>query len=205
MARRTLNKGNWTEKEKIELFLERVDELRGTKLIANGFRISSKISWDEEEGVKVELPEISDDSLRSLLTIFRHFISDNEPTYMYSIFNLCHRLLSNDSLKSELIEIRKYWKTSLERNGIQLKFNDKELQPEELMSIWVNGWSHHNDLNYRRLLKSLIPYEGAILKAFFLDALVESTKVVLCAGDAIRFAYNRGWLVFENIDRSCSS
>lgn len=188
MTKRRKTRQVWTPLEQLELFKERVDELNSTRLVASGFYLTSRIGWREDEGLKIEQPEVDKDDLRSFLTVFRHFISNDEPTYLFSIFSICHQYLNNENVKNKLIELRKAWKTALENNGIRFTLNKKEIKPEELMDIWINGWSHHNDQEYRKFLKTLIPYEENFIQIFFLDALVESTKVILYVGNVVTIA-----------------
>jgi len=125
MARRIKTKHNWTPQEKIALFKERVDGLKSTKLVASGFDTTSTIIWDEDKEPSVKLPNIDNDELRSFLAVFRHFISNSEPIYLYNIFQICLQYLTNYTLKNHLIDARKKWKLSLEHNGIQFNLNNK--------------------------------------------------------------------------------
>lgn len=197
MTKRSSSKHVWTPREKIEKFLEKVEEFQGTRLISSGFNISLKIGWDYQRGPSTQLTQIHDDDLRSYLTVFRHFISPNEPMCLYAVFDVCRHYLNNDSLKTEFVEIRKYWKASLEKNGMRLELDGSELKPEEIINLWINGWSHHNEPRYQELVKCAPADIRQIQKGFLLDALVESGKVILVAGEAVSCAYNNACFTFD--------
>jgi len=156
-----------------------------------------KINWDDEKGLSAEVTPVDDDDLRSFLTVFRHFVSNNEPTFLNKVFNTCHQHLKNDSLKAELVEIRKFWKIALEKNGLELAIDGTELTPEDLIQTWMNGWSHHNDDQYRDLVKNApSKIQATIVKGYLLDALIEASRVVTVTGEAVLAARKNGWFTF---------
>jgi hypothetical protein len=197
MSKQSASARNWTPKEIIDRFLERVEELESTRLLRNGLNVSLKMGWDADQGASVEVNPVDDDDLRSFLTVFRHFVSNDEPMFLNKVFNICHQYLNKDSLKAELIEIRKFWKRALENNGMRLEIDGSEHTPEDLRRAWINGWSHHNDDEYRRLVKEAPSEAQAIIvKGYFLDALIEASKVITVTGEAVSDARKNGWFTF---------
>ena len=196
MAKRGKAKDDWTPQEKINIFIERIDELESTKLVASVLNISSTISLDREKGLNTQLPNIDKDELRSFLTVFRHFISNDEPVYLYGIFNICHQFLTNESLKNDTAELRNYWKKALGMNGFKFHLNNNEVKPEETIDIWINSWSHHSDREYRKLLESFAPWQRDIMQMVFLDALVEATNVICYAGSYVKEGLEQGYFSF---------
>ena len=117
--------------------------------------------------------------------------------FLNKVFNTCQQYLNNDSLKAELIEIRKFWKNALKKNGIELEIDGTEYTPEDLMRTWINGWSHHNDDEYRKLVKNApSEIQATIVKGYMLDALVEASKVITVTGEAVSDARKNGWFTF---------
>jgi hypothetical protein len=197
MPRQSASVRNWTPEEIIDRFLERVEEFEGTRLLRNGFSVSWKINWDETKGLSAEVTPVDDDDLRSFLAVFRHFVSDNEPMFLYKVFKTCLQYLNNDSLKAEFFEMRKLWGNALKKNGIQLEIDGSEYAPEDLMRTWLNGWSHHNDDEYRTLMKEATSeVQATIVKAYMLDALIEASKVITVTGEAVSDARKNGWFTF---------
>jgi hypothetical protein len=197
MSKQSASSRNWTPEEIIDRFLERVEEFESTRLLRNGFSVSFKISWDEDKGLSAEVTPVDDDDLRSFLAVFRHFVSDNEPMFLYKVFNTCQQYLNNDALKTELIEIRKLWGNALKKNGIELAIDGSEYTPEDLMRTWLNGWSHHNDDEFRNLVKEApSKIQATIVKGYMLDALVEASKVITVTGEAVSAARKNGWFTF---------
>jgi len=64
------------------------------------------------------------------------------------------------------------------------------------VDIWINSWSHHNDLEYRQLFQSLPPYQGDVMKMLFLDALFEQTRIILYVGSGVKESLKQGWFSF---------
>jgi hypothetical protein len=195
MSRHSAPVHNWTPEKIINGFLERVEELESTRLLRNGFSVSLNISCDDTRGLSAEVTPVDIDDLRSFLTVFRHFVSNNEPMFLYTVFNTCQQYLNNDALKAELVEIRKFWGNALKKNGIELEIDGTEYTPEDLMRTWLNGWSHHNEDEYRKLVKNApSEVQATIVKGYLLDALIEASRVITVTGEAVSDARKNGWL-----------
>ncbi|OQX27554.1 MAG: hypothetical protein BWK80_04775, partial [Desulfobacteraceae bacterium IS3] len=93
-------------------------------------------------------------------------------------------------IKNELIEIRKLWLNEKKVGGIKLIYNDKKLSPEETTNYWINGFYFHNDMNKMSLLNNLLCHEKIILRAIFLDHLIQATKYVFAVGDILKKVLN---------------
>ena len=87
---------------------------------------------------------------------FGQFISNNEPVFLYKIYNLCQKHLINDKLKEYLIKSREAWKQAQKSTGIILKYNERELTPEYITDLWINGYYFHSDINKLHILNHLL-------------------------------------------------
>lgn len=194
MSRKKIGISSPSVQEQLELFVYRVDELRNTRLLKNGFNPSFSMNWHHLNGMRFQTRVPDDEDLRSYLLTFRQFISNDEPVYLFKIYNLCHQHITSDRLKTDLIESRKSWVKELQQGGIHLNYNGRQFTPEELTRLWINGFYFHSDYEMLRLLKGLLPHEHMLVKHIFLNHLIEATKRVLFVGNLIRFALKEGFV-----------
>jgi hypothetical protein len=97
---------------RLELFRDRAEELRHTRLLQSGFTPGVTIHGrrlEEGEGpweLSFVPREPDADDLCSCVTIFRPFILQDEPVYLFSIYNLCHQHLTHKQFKTYLAKSR---------------------------------------------------------------------------------------------------
>jgi len=179
-------------REQLELFVTRAEEMQASRLLVNGFNPSFSMKWDRMSGTRFESEEPDADDLRSFLMIFRRFISDREQLHLFKIYNICLKHLMSGTLKDNLFEAREAWKNELKRGGIHLTFNDRDIRPEYLTDLWINGYYFHDDAEKLRKLMSLLPHENMLVKHIFLDHVIGATRQVLYVAFIIRAAFREG-------------
>jgi hypothetical protein len=79
-----------TDREKLELFVSKVNELRQTRLAKQGFRISHNLHYQRGQALQSNLEQPEEAELKEYLLTFRHFISEDEDTYLRRILNVFH-------------------------------------------------------------------------------------------------------------------
>jgi hypothetical protein len=153
-------KYDMTPKERLELFHARVEELQRFRLLQKEFDISFKMEFSNLKGrgyMAAESSEPDDEELRSFLTLFRQFMSDNEPIHLEGIYNILFQYITNDELKERLKEARQAWKESLRGYGTLIfedgSGNRREMTPELATDIWINGFYFHSDIKKYNFLK----------------------------------------------------
>src|ERR1051326_6379380 len=169
----------FTPRELLELFVARAEELERSRLLVNGFSPSFSMNWDRMSGVRFESSQPDEEDLRSYLVTFRKFISDREPLYLFKIHNICFQHLVSDKLRNNLIEARQAWQKELKQGGIHLNFNERDIRPEYITNLWINGYYFHDEPEKYRKLKSLLPHENMLVKHIFLDHVIEATRQIL--------------------------
>src|SRR3954467_5707674 len=87
------------DQEKLHLFVRKAQELSETNLAQKGINAGLSYYGDPVSGLSMELDEPDEDEFRSFLVTFRHFISEKEPVFLNSVFNICSRRLVNEDLK----------------------------------------------------------------------------------------------------------
>jgi hypothetical protein len=178
----------FSECEQLELFVARASDLENSRLLRNDFNPSFSIRWDRVQGLRFESTEPDEEDLRSFLLTLRQFISNDEPIYLFKVYNLCHQHITSDELKGYLIEARQAWSQQLKQGGIRLIVNGQEISPEYITNLWINGYYFHNDPVKMRTLRSLLPHERTLIRQVFLDHMAEATRQVLYVAFIIRVA-----------------
>jgi len=181
--------------EQFLLFRARAEELRNTHLIRESFNPGITIKWDRMRGLRFKSREPNEDSLRSFLLTFRQFILNDEPVFLYRIYNLCQKHLTSDKLKNYLSESREIWKKAHKSADITLIYNNQELTPEDVTDLWINGYYFHSDMDKLRILKQLLPHERMLIKNQFLNFLLDATRQVLYVDNIIRVALKDGYFI----------
>ena len=96
----------------LELYKARVEELRRTRLIRQGFNPGITLRWERMKGLQFESREPDEEDLRSFLLTFRQFVSEQEPVFLNRIYNLCHKHITSDELRNYLVKSREIWKNA---------------------------------------------------------------------------------------------
>ena len=158
-----------TDREKLELFLRKVEELAETNLAKKGFRPILGYTANQTSGLSMELIQPEEDDLRSFLLAFRQFISKEEPVFLDHIYNICSKRLVEDRLKDLVAGSREIWKKTQVVSGTKLTIHGEEISAIEGWRIWINGKYFHNDLEYQQMLTQSTPEALAFLRFNFLS------------------------------------
>jgi hypothetical protein len=143
------------EKYNLDLYRDRVQEL-----------ISSRFLKDENfiKFLNGEKPD--EEQIISLLSKYRFFYLQNEPTNFYKICNILFKNAKNEKKKESIRNIRETYKKILE-GGIGFVFSDKlkaEQPPKDNIDLWFNSFYFHSDKDKREQLEKLQKGYGYIQK-----------------------------------------
>lgn len=161
-----------------------------------GLKVSFNVKWAISEAILHNIEEPDSEDLRSYLTIFRKFISPDSPIFLPKIYNLCHQHITNNQCKEVLAEARGIWLEIQQQpdSGITVTVNGRELSPQDVVGIWINGHYFHDDVEGMRLLKCMSPLQLTATRAIFIDYVIETTKIIRHLAQTIRTATERGWM-----------
>jgi hypothetical protein len=149
----------------LELFLRKVDELNNTRLVREGFDSGVTMKWSAEtKALDFQFQQPDEELFRSLLLSLRHFLLKKEPTYIYKIYNICHRRLRNETYKSNLSKSRGFLDESLRSSGITLNLNNKHFSPDYVWGVFINGLYFHNDEQMIAVFAALSAHEINLAK-----------------------------------------
>jgi hypothetical protein len=178
----------------MNLFLTRARELERTRLIQSGYSPSWSFNFDRMQGLRFSSTEPDEEDLRSFLITFRQFVSERDPIFLNRVYNLCQQHLRSDELKRLLVTSRRALRTSQQHGGIQFVFNDKNITPEYVADLWINGWYFHNDYEKRRKLERLMPHEFIMVRQRFLAFIAGVTVQIFYVANIINAALKEGLL-----------
>jgi hypothetical protein len=183
--------------DQLYLYRARAEELINSRLLREGFNPGFTISWNRIQGLRFSSKEPDETCLRSFLITFRQFVTEREPVFIFKIYNICQKHLTGDKLKEYLFKSRKAWINSLKTTGIMLVYNNREMSPESINDLWINGYYFHSDERKYLFLRSLLPYERMLIRSIFLNFLLDATKQVLYINNIIKAGLNEGLFRLE--------
>lgn len=178
-----------TDKEKLELFFSKVNELRETRLAVSGFSIHHNIHYERGQPIQSMLDQPEETYLKEYLMTFRHFISESEDTFLGSIFNICYKRSIDEETKGNIIQLRKIYENIKIDNSMRLYINEVRYTPLQITDIYLNGKYFHNDLEYQQLIDNLDPFIVANLRKYFLNFLIDTSKIIIITSNNIELAF----------------
>lgn len=185
------------ELDRLGFFTQRARELGETRLLRNGYASTFSINWRTGAGTTFSLSEVDEDDLRSCLLALRQFISEGEPIFLFSIYNICHRRLRSDYLNRQLVLARDAWKACQRNIGMKVVFDDGEWTPEHVADLCINGHYFHSDDAKRSRLLSLIPVQTMLARQVFLSYVSDAIRTTMFTANVVT-AGLRDHLFVEN-------
>jgi len=184
--------------EVFRLFIERSDELDRTRLCQSGSELG--VTFKVVEGRTEIVPRFPDEEdLRSYLVVFRHFLLDREPVFLYRVFTLCEMDLTSDPHKVKARSARAGLKTATAGSGFALIYQEKDLTPEDSLGLLLNGVYFHSDPKHREYLASVPSFLWPMVKFSFLTAVVGVAEVIRYTARVLRDALAKD-LVNDTLD-----
>ncbi len=167
-----------TDREKLELFLRRAEDLSQKRLVQNGMPTGLGYTANTTSGFNMKLTQPEEEEFSSFLQSFRQFISEKEPVFLSRIYKICLRRVIDDELKELVRGSQEIWKKIQVVSGIELVINGKKISGIEVWKIWTNGWYFHNDLEYQQMLDQASPEALAFLRFNFLSFVRRTTTCI---------------------------
>ncbi len=140
-------------------------------------------------GFKIQSHQPAEEDLRSCLVTLRQFLMDKEPVFILRIYNIAQLHLASDELRKHLQDSRRLLSKFQKQGPLRVEINGKELTPERITDLWINGYYFHNDADFRTIenLASSGP-GGALARHLFLDYITEAAKQIFYVGNVLRCA-----------------
>lgn len=173
-----------TDREKLDLFLERVGELSRIEAIKTGisYNATVNISWiGAMSSVQHKLEETPDKDLRSILGELRKFVAETSDIYLNRVNNIVYQHVQPADpraaeYKAALVQMNRHWKDCLANGITALTINGIRVSPAHAWDAWINGHYLHDDMDYRAELKNLGGLSKEMHRAQFLEGVIVTLK-----------------------------
>src|SRR6266700_5632182 len=188
-----------SDRERLELFIRKFEELRSTQLAKKGFRVQHRVRYSPGS-IESNLTQPDESDVREYLLTFRSFVSENEDVFLNRIFNICLRRLTSDEMKQSLTQARQSFEQAKQNNGIIFQLNGKHLTPLQITNMYLDGKYFHNDLEYQRQLDSMSPPVADFPRTYFLHFIIHTTDIIIHVYNIVGNALEAGLFQFEYVD-----
>lgn len=186
-------------RKKLELFREQVDVLTETNLMQKGHKSSITLTPHSEKVWNIEVSWPDEDDLRSFLTVFRLFISDNEPVFLSRIYNICIEHVKDSEVRQILEENRKYWHHMHRQGAMGLTYQGNKVTPKDAVDLFINGKYLHIDKEKRKMLKDLPDLYEGLYKHQFNDFLLQAIKHIFYMDSVIKKVLDENLLIDDSV------
>jgi hypothetical protein len=190
------------DREKLELFLKLMKEMRDTSLAKKGFSVKHSYRWNKSDGIlHVDLEQPDEDDLRSFLLTLRKILSKNEDAYIQTIHRIFYKRVKRDDMRQDLGAMNSEWRTQLANGGMNINLNGRKLPPEYVVEVWLNGKYFHDDIDYAQELNQLetVGLVGSTLhRVQFLNAILSTANYALWLASNLDYCLNQDLLDFDN-------
>jgi hypothetical protein len=175
----------------IRMFLDRVHRVEANTIVRQKVGSKLEISWRQGEPWRFESTEPNDEPLKALLMDLRPLVVLGESVNLRAICDIGERRVRTDDHRRALREGREAWRTAQRKGMLALRINERDLSPEYVMRLWINGWYFHSEPALEAELRGLAP-EGQILsKHVFLDHVYRAVECVIWTASVLQDAIDR--------------
>ena len=180
--------------EAIRMFLERVHRVEATSIVRQQVGSELQISWQQGEPMRFQSTEPNEESLGALLLVLRPLVVLGESINLRAIFDIGERRLQSDNHRRALREAREAWRTAQRRGIFALRINERDLSPEYVMRLWINGYYFHAEPTLEAELRGLAGPGQVLSRHVFLDYVYRALDCVIWTASVLEDAINRGVL-----------
>lgn len=165
-----------TEREKLELFLDRCEELAQLEALRQPFGYNFSYSFNRAEGVQHKLEEPSDRDIRSVIGELRKFIADDSDIWLNRVHGIVYKRVRPgeraDEYKAALATMHQKWNNGFTKGIGRITINGVIVSPEHAWDAWINGKYLHDDMDHKEELDRLVGLFRDTHRAQFLEAAV---------------------------------
>lgn len=168
-------------KRTLELFVTKVNELFGCKLLQSKHQISFSFNVVGKQGKAITtLPD--EESLRSFLLVFRNFYSPRERIYFFKVCDILIASIQEVSMKDKVEDVHELYKQILDRSPLGFVENGRSVSPNEIVKRWLYGYYHHTDDTKRGKIEAW-GFVAGLTKTQFVTTVFDLTKCVVWLGN----------------------
>lgn len=150
----------YSDRERVELFLERAEKLRSNSLFRLGKMETVRFmsNYEEHKGSWYELLDAHNEPLdmedfEAFATTFRLFYMTREPTYIEKICDAVVRSLPATH-HHKIKYFKENWRRALQEQSHIAADNGASMPLHEVLDKWLYGEVFHSDRDKRKFVKS---------------------------------------------------
>lgn len=154
-----MGKDGYSNFERVELFLERVEKLKNNSLIRDEKlkRVSFWSKYDEEKGHWFELlgtnnEPINMESFEALIATFRLIYMQKEPTHIEKVYTVVYDSIQLDK-RHKVQSFKQNWQRALEENSHLVAEGGEFIKLDDVLKNWLYGELFHSDKRKRKFVK----------------------------------------------------
>ena len=183
-----------TEREKLELFLDRCIELSQLEALQQHFGFAFGFKIVGTTMVEHKLDEPSDRDLRSVIGELRKFIMKDSDIFLNRIHGIVRKSLRPseqiDKYRTSLDAMNQEWRNGFTRGMARITINGVVVTPEHAWETWINGKYLHDDMTYMKELNRLTDIFRESHRAQFLQAAIITLNYTKWLGRNVAFFLN---------------
>jgi hypothetical protein len=178
--------------DRLSVFLQRADYLADSALVKHS--LGGQLTMSARQGQPMQWSSIepSEPELESALLRLRPFLNEREAVHLSAVHNACYQAIRSDELRGYLVEARAEWSRAQRQGILALEVDGRQLTPEHVMDLFINGWYFHGDEAKRAELEALLPEVALLTRHIFLDYLYRAIEQVLYVAEVVREAKREG-------------
>jgi hypothetical protein len=193
-------KAKWTDREQLELYVKRVQELGDRPIVKEG-RLKYSISGTQD-GLSISEP--NEEEWRSFILTFRFFIAQKEPTYFHNVRNTVFRRFrpSVERADRDILESYKFfWARTMNGGGLSLKVDEQEISAEEILDVYMNRVYFHNDSLLDDKLKKYTSLAVPLDKMRLYTTIIDLTEAIFNMAGLIQHGFKNDWFDFSEEEK----
>jgi len=177
--------------EAIRMFLERVQRVEGNSIVRQQVGSQLQVSWRQGEPLRFQSTEPNEESLGALLLVLRPLVVLGESINLGAIFDIGERRLRTDDHRRALREGREAWRIAQRKGMLALRINERDLSPEYVMRLWINGYYFHAEPALEAELRGMAGPGRTLSKHVFLDYIYRALECVIWTASVLQDAIDR--------------
>jgi hypothetical protein len=176
--------------ERLRVFRDRAKRVDEAALVQSRVGASLEISWKQGSPVTWASKTPSDELLEPLLVRIRPLLAQGDVTVL-GIHKVCERRLENAEMRAFLRDVRAEWIRSQRSGIIGLRIDERDMPPEHVADLMINGHYFHDDEAKRSELLSIVGEAAILTRHVFVDYIYRAVEVVYSTADVVRIGLER--------------
>jgi len=160
-------------------YLGHVADHQATQFVAGNRSVSLHFDWREGDAPKWSVQTPPDDEISAFIHRLRPLILQREPACFPKVRALLNRKLKDAPVQPLMRWLLDVYEGKEFQQLIRMQSNDRIMNSDEMLVIWLNAFEYHRDRDKQELLaqhSKVMPLEWS--RGVFVNLLIEKTKAI---------------------------